>query len=288
MGPAWPKVSSFRPSGRSAAANFSMRSTRRSRPEAGRWLPARTRDSGGRPGTRARVTERPHFIQWEKDGVLEPREQRRRSPLEMTVAPRRHESGLLGTAPAYLDCRRRKRIRAPATAAQAAGSDCGTFGCVAGWSSLRHAVCRRYRSVAGPVAALIAVAVFAAAVSGCGSSSGALTTSHHAAGVAPEGVGTGATRLALIGGVSVRSVERALVARGGPPAPSAAVCHGASAGERQAAPFGVTQRPVLSCLLTVGGERARYDVQVLANGCFVAERHRPGRAVYGCGADRSH
>jgi hypothetical protein len=34
-------------------------------------------------------------------------------------------------------------------------------------------------------------------------------------------------------------------------------------------------------------ERARDDVQVLGNGCYVAERHRPGRAVYGCGADRA-
>jgi hypothetical protein len=25
----------------------------------------------------------------------------------------------------------------------------------------------------------------------------------------------------------------------------------------------------------------------LGNGCYVAERHRPGRAVYGCGADRA-
>jgi hypothetical protein len=161
----------------------------------------------------------------------------------------------------------------------------GIFGGVVGWSSLRFAVRRRYGSVSGLVAALIAVAVLAVAVSGCGSSSRALTTSHQSAGVATEGVGT--TRLAVIGGVSVPSVERALVAHGGPPAPSAAVCRGASAPERQAAPFGATQRPVLSCLLTVGGESARYDVQVLANGCFVAERHRPGRAVYGCGAERS-
>jgi hypothetical protein len=42
---------------------------------------------------------------------------------------------------------------------------------------------------------------------------------------------------------------------------------------------------VFTCLLTLTGERARYAVQVLANGCYVAERRRPGRAVYGCGAD---
>jgi hypothetical protein len=36
----------------------------------------------------------------------------------------------------------------------------------------------------------------------------------------------------------------------------------------------------------VAGERARYDVQVLLNGCYVAERDPYGQAVYGCGADR--
>jgi hypothetical protein len=34
----------------------------------------------------------------------------------------------------------------------------------------------------------------------------------------------------------------------------------------------------------VTGERASYVVQVLENGCFVAERRRVGLAVYGCGA----
>jgi hypothetical protein len=44
---------------------------------------------------------------------------------------------------------------------------------------------------------------------------------------------------------------------------------------------------LFTCELTVTGERARYVVQVLRNGCFIAERRRRGRAVYGCGADRS-
>lgn len=91
----------------------------------------------------------------------------------------------------------------------------------------------------------------------------------------------------VVGGVSVRSVERALLAHGGSPRPTSASCRGATTAERAAAPFGNTRRPLFSCLLTVTGERARYDVQVLRNGCYVAERHRRGRAVYGCGADRA-
>jgi hypothetical protein len=35
----------------------------------------------------------------------------------------------------------------------------------------------------------------------------------------------------------------------------------------------------------VTGERVNYVVQVLPDGCFVAERRRRGRAVYGCGAE---
>jgi hypothetical protein len=57
--------------------------------------------------------------------------------------------------------------------------------------------------------------------------------------------------------------------------------------ERSAAPFGSTMLPLFTCELTVTGQRAGYVVQVLRNGCFVAERRLPGRAVYGCGADRS-
>jgi hypothetical protein len=51
-----------------------------------------------------------------------------------------------------------------------------------------------------------------------------------------------------------------------------------------ASPFGATNRPMFSCLITVSGEQAAYNVEVLANGCYVAERRRPGRAIYGCGA----
>jgi hypothetical protein len=57
----------------------------------------------------------------------------------------------------------------------------------------------------------------------------------------------------------------------------------ASSAERAGAPFGNTRRPLFTCVLTVQGTRATYVVEVLANGCFVAERRPPGRAIYGCG-----
>jgi hypothetical protein len=81
-----------------------------------------------------------------------------------------------------------------------------------------------------------------------------------------------------------RSIERALLAHGGPPRPTTANCRASSSAERTSEPFGRTRLPLFKCDLTVTGERASYVVQVLENGCFVAERRRLGRAVYGCGA----
>lgn len=40
---------------------------------------------------------------------------------------------------------------------------------------------------------------------------------------------------------------------------------------------------VFVCLVAVEGKREAFDVQVLNNGCYVAERVRPGEAIYGCG-----
>lgn len=129
-------------------------------------------------------------------------------------------------------------------------------------------------------AAASAALVFA---SGCGSSSAPADSSSPAK--APADVA--AAGPTVVGGVSVRSVERALLAHGGPPAPTTAACHASSSAERARGPFGHTRRPLFTCELTVSGERTSYVVQVLRNGCFIAERHRRGRAVYGCGADRS-
>jgi hypothetical protein len=136
-----------------------------------------------------------------------------------------------------------------------------------------------------PIANLCTVRLAAA----CVAATLALTACGGSSGAPARGATTGGSsvRETVVGGVSVHSVERALVAHGGPPRPTSASCRGATAAERAAAPFGHTRRPFFSCLVTVTGERARYDVQVLGNGCYIAERRRPGRAVYGCGADRA-
>lgn len=64
---------------------------------------------------------------------------------------------------------------------------------------------------------------------------------------------------------------------------NAATCRQASAHERSRTPFGTDPGVVFECTLKLTGEPlAAYDVQALPDGCFVAERHRPGRAVYGC------
>jgi hypothetical protein len=86
--------------------------------------------------------------------------------------------------------------------------------------------------------------------------------------------------------VSVSSVEHALLAHGGPPRPTTASCRPSTSAERVSAPFGPTHLPLLTCALTWMGERASFVVQVLPDGCFVAERRRRGRAVYGCGVRR--
>jgi hypothetical protein len=121
--------------------------------------------------------------------------------------------------------------------------------------------------------------------SGCGSSSvSAQSTSHAKVRGEQPGAPEGPS---VVGGVSVRSVDRALLALRNPPRPTTVSCQASSSAERRVAPFGRTRLPLFTCELTLTGERASYVVQVLHGGCFVAERRRPGRAVYGCGADRS-
>jgi len=41
--------------------------------------------------------------------------------------------------------------------------------------------------------------------------------------------------------------------------------------------------PVFVCVVGVEGQREAFDVQVLNNRCYVAERVRPSEAIYGCG-----
>jgi hypothetical protein len=81
----------------------------------------------------------------------------------------------------------------------------------------------------------------------------------------------------------VHALERALLANKGSPRPTAATCRAATAAEAAHGPFGADPRHQFTCRLVVGGSAARYAVQIQNNGCYVAERHRPGRAIYGCG-----
>jgi hypothetical protein len=85
-------------------------------------------------------------------------------------------------------------------------------------------------------------------------------------------------------GVSSRRLQLALRANSGAPRSARAACQPATAAQRAAAPFGHTTLPVFVCLLTSRGHRDAFAVQVLTDGCFVAERTTPGQAVYGCGA----
>jgi hypothetical protein len=105
--------------------------------------------------------------------------------------------------------------------------------------------------------------------------------------LAASGCGsTSAKGLSHAGRISVRSVEVALVHQE-PPQPTQVDCRVATVKERSTSPFGKTQLPLFTCKLTLGNKRASYVVQVLHNGCFVAERHVKGQAVYGCGVKRA-
>ena len=101
-----------------------------------------------------------------------------------------------------------------------------------------------------------------------------------------RGVRTGAVVL------SAAAVPLILQACGGSSSSSTTATHTTTssvtaAAERAAAPFGQTSLPLFTCELTVSGKRARYAVQVLQNGCFVAERLGGGQSVQGCGVKRS-
>lgn len=135
---------------------------------------------------------------------------------------------------------------------------------------------KRQRLAAGGLGAiLLLVGVVAAATDGFGS--------FHSALLSPERAPTQATP----GDVSVRSLSDALLAQAGPPRPTAVSCHVASGAQRARSPFGPSALPLFTCGLTVSGLRSNYLVQVLHNGCFVAERIPVGRAVYGCGVVRT-
>jgi hypothetical protein len=81
--------------------------------------------------------------------------------------------------------------------------------------------------------------------------------------------------------VTRAQLERAL--RTNPNAPASATCRAASATDRRAARSFARTRRLFICAIALHGQRAAlFDVQVLDNGCFVAERRRRGQADYGC------
>jgi hypothetical protein len=79
----------------------------------------------------------------------------------------------------------------------------------------------------------------------------------------------------------------ALQISAGKPSPTAVTCRLETAAERGQSPFGPTGAPVFACSITASGTHSAYDVQLLPNGCFVAERRKPGKAIYGCGAGKA-
>ena len=140
----------------------------------------------------------------------------------------------------------------------------------------RAAVAATATATATATAALVLV------LAACGGSSSSSTSTSTTSTSTAQTTATAST-----GGVSAQSVEQAVRAQGGPPAPTTVHCHASSAAERAAAPFGHTALPLFTCELTVRGKRGRYAVQVLRNGCFVAERLGGGQSVQGCGVSRS-
>ncbi len=145
------------------------------------------------------------------------------------------------------------------------------------------------RALALAVALAVALALVAVAASGCGTDHSRGSTaplSRPASSPGTAAKASGPKPLSASPGL-VASVERALH-RNPHQAASSARCAAATAQQRRRAPFGTaTRRPILRCTITWGGRPAEaYDLEVLGNGCFVAERVRPGRSDSGCGALR--
>lgn len=84
--------------------------------------------------------------------------------------------------------------------------------------------------------------------------------------------------------VSAGSVERAILHQTNPPRPTAASCRTPTARERAAAPIGGQDSVFFSCNITLGGEPARFYVQVvLSTGSFIAAQEPRGRRqIFGC------
>lgn len=160
---------------------------------------------------------------------------------------------------------------------------------------------RRFRSRA--IVALL-VALSAGSVSACGSSSssGSVPSSSSASSASLSSSSSSSSPGSLSSSASssgststapgrsphatvpvARRLERALSRTRATPPVATASCRLETAAQRATSPFGPTGPPVYACTLGRGGHQASYDVQLLATGCFVAERRAPGVAIYGCG-----
>jgi hypothetical protein len=81
----------------------------------------------------------------------------------------------------------------------------------------------------------------------------------------------------------VTAARLAQALRTNPNMPAAATCHRATRADRRAVRSFATTPRLFVCQITLPHRAAAtFDVQVLAGGCFVAERRRRGQADYGC------
>jgi hypothetical protein len=132
----------------------------------------------------------------------------------------------------------------------------------------------------------ILLALSGLGVTGCGSSSSSSSTSRSTSSTTSSAVTSASTTTTSSPAVAPSHVERALLATRSTPRVTLARCRQETAAQRARSPFGATAPLVYACALRRGGAEAAYNVQVLPSGCFVAERHRRGAAIYGCGVRR--
>ena len=91
---------------------------------------------------------------------------------------------------------------------------------------------------------------------------------------------------ARVRGVREESVERA-VRRHADVGVSSASCRAPTRGAHT--PFGHTRLPVMHCLVRTHDGEAWYEVEVLRNGCFLAEADDGARGeIRGCGVNELH
>jgi hypothetical protein len=84
-------------------------------------------------------------------------------------------------------------------------------------------------------------------------------------------------------GATAGSVERAILRQKNAPRPTAASCRAPTESERTNATIGGADSAFFSCRITLDGQSARFYVQVLSNGSFIAERERrTQQQIFGC------